>query len=121
MCACNDRVFIESKVYRLIDNIYAKSNCTLAEENLKGFDQKMDVPKQLHDSKQVSTLISNSAILTHHLGHISWLNVNKESVLMEAGNSALTSSVFHGLAGNFDLCTCVLHNTRHSLLTQLSH
>ena len=46
-----------------------------------------------------------------HLGLISWLcfTVSKESALMEAGNSMLTSSIFPGLAGNFGFCACVLH------------
>ncbi len=48
------------------------------------------------------------------------LTVSKESALTEAGNSTLTSSVFHGLAGNFCLCACELHVTRHSFLTQLA-
>ncbi len=45
------------------------------------------------------------------------LTVSKESALLEAGNSALMSGVFHGLAGNFCLCACVLHAVWHSLLT----
>ena len=41
-------------------------------------------------------------------------------VLAEAGNYVLTPSVFHGLAGNFCLCMCLLHHTRHSRLTKLA-
>ncbi len=37
------------------------------------------------------------------------LAVSKESALTEAGNSALTSSVIHRLAGSFYLCACVLN------------
>ena len=47
------------------------------------------------------------------------LTVSNELALAEAGNSALTSSVFHGYAGNFGLCACLLH-VRHSMLTQLA-
>ena len=47
------------------------------------------------------------------------LTVSKESVFVEAGNYALTSSVFYRLAGIFGLLACVLHVTRHSTLTQL--
>ena len=46
--------------------------------------------------------------------------VSKELVLTEAENSMLTISVFHRLAGNFCLCACVHHVTRHSLFTQLA-
>ena len=49
------------------------------------------------------------------------LTVSKEVGLAEAGNSALTSSVFHGLAGNFGLVRVhVLHTTRHSTLALLA-
>ena len=48
------------------------------------------------------------------------LTVSKESMLMEAGNFVLRSSVFHELAGNFGFFACVLHVTRHSTLTQLA-
>ena len=48
------------------------------------------------------------------------LTISKESALVEVGNSALTSSVFDGLVGNFGLCACVLHVTRHSTLTKLA-
>lgn len=48
------------------------------------------------------------------------LTVSKESTLTKTGNSALTTSVFHKLAGNFCLCTCLLHATRQSSLTQLA-
>ena len=48
------------------------------------------------------------------------LTKSKETTLMEAGNSALTSSVFHGLAGNFGVCACVLHITKHAMLTRLA-
>ena len=45
----------------------------------------------------------------------------KESALAEAGNSVLTPSVLHWLAGNFGLCGWVLHvYTRHSTTTQLA-
>ncbi len=44
----------------------------------------------------------------------------KESTLTEAENSVLTSIVFQGLVGNFALCACVLHITRHSLLSQIA-
>ena len=44
------------------------------------------------------------------------LTVSKELALMEAGNSVLTASIFHGLAGNFGFCACVLSVTRHSTL-----
>ena len=42
------------------------------------------------------------------------------SALTEAGNSVLTSSVFHRSAGNFCLCTGVLNVVGHSMLTQLA-
>ena len=48
------------------------------------------------------------------------LIVSKESALTDAGNSALTSCVFHGLAGILCLCSCVLHITRHSSIPQLA-
>ena len=48
------------------------------------------------------------------------LTVSTELALTEAGNSVLTASVFHGLAANFGLCTCVLHVTRHFGLTRLA-
>ena len=48
------------------------------------------------------------------------LTVSTESALTEAGNSMLTASVFHGLAGNFGFCAFVLHITRHSTLTRLA-
>ncbi len=48
------------------------------------------------------------------------LTKSKESTLTEAENSVLTSTVFQGLAGNFGLCACVLHVTRHSSLTQIA-
>ena len=40
--------------------------------------------------------------------------VSKELALVEVESSVLTSSVIHGLAGNFGLCACVLHSNRHS-------
>ena len=45
------------------------------------------------------------------------LTVSTELALTEAGNSMLTSSVFHSLTGNFG--AGVLHVTRHSMLTRL--
>ena len=48
------------------------------------------------------------------------LTISEESALAEAGNSARTASVFHGLAGNLHLCLCELHVTKHSLLTLLA-
>ena len=48
------------------------------------------------------------------------LTVSTESALTEAGNSVLTASVFHGLAANLGFCACVLHVTRHSMLTRLA-
>ena len=48
------------------------------------------------------------------------LTVSTESALTEAGNSLLTSSVFHELAGNVCLLTWVHHDTRQSSLTQLA-
>ena len=47
------------------------------------------------------------------------LTVSKESTLAKAGNSLLTSIVFDGLFCEF-WCACVLHVTRHFLLTQLA-
>ena len=44
------------------------------------------------------------------------LTKSTESALMEAGNSVITASVFHGLAANFGFCACLLHVTRHSTL-----
>ena len=46
------------------------------------------------------------------------LTVSKESVLTEAWNSVLTSSILHRIAWNSG--ECVLHVTRHSTLTRLS-
>ena len=46
--------------------------------------------------------------------------ISKETVLAGAGNSALASSKFHGLEGNFGVCLCILHITRHSSLSQLA-
>ena len=48
------------------------------------------------------------------------LSVSTESALTEAGNSVLKASVFHGLAANFGFYACVLHNTRHLMLTRLA-
>ena len=48
------------------------------------------------------------------------LTVTKELALAEAGKSAFMSSVFHRLAGNSCLCTCVLHLTTHSMLAQVA-
>ena len=45
------------------------------------------------------------------------LTVSKESALVEAGNSVLSSSVFQWLEGNFVLCAYLLHVTGHSTLT----
>ena len=47
------------------------------------------------------------------------LTVSKESTLTEQEIPRITSSIFHRFTRNFCLCTCVLHVTRHSLLTQL--
>ena len=46
------------------------------------------------------------------------LTLYKEAALAEAGNLALTSSIFHGLAASFGLCACVLQFTitRYSML-----
>ena len=45
-------------------------------------------------------------------------NISKESAFTEAGNSVLTSGVFHWLAGNFGLGACLgtlrLHSFRRS-------
>ena len=45
--------------------------------------------------------------------------------LAKAGNYVLTSSIFHGLAGNFlltgeSVCVLHVHDTRYSTLTQLA-
>ena len=48
------------------------------------------------------------------------LTVSTESALKEAGNFVLTASLFHGLAGSFGLCACVLHVTRQSTLKRLA-
>ena len=45
---------------------------------------------------------------------------SKVLALTEAGNSALMSSVFHRLAGNFGLCMCRLQASRLSSLTKLA-
>ena len=53
----------------------------------------------------------------HHIG------LSKESALAEAGNSALSSNIFYGLAGNlfrFVHVKGILHFIRHSMLTQIS-
>ena len=47
------------------------------------------------------------------------LTVSTESALTEAGNYVLTASIFHGLEKNFGFCACVLHFSRHSMLTRL--
>ena len=48
------------------------------------------------------------------------LTVSTESAFTKAGNSVLTAGVFHGLATNFGFCPCILHVTRHSMLTRLA-
>ena len=50
----------------------------------------------------------------------SLLNVCVSAEFLETGNSMLTASVFHRVAGNFCLCVCMLHVTRNSLFTQLA-
>ena len=42
------------------------------------------------------------------------LFVSTELVLSKAGNSTLTTSVFHRLTEDLYLCTCDSHVTRHS-------
>ena len=44
--------------------------------------------------------------------------VRKELALIQAGNYALTSSIFHELPGNFGWGVGVLHVTRHFQLAQ---
>ncbi len=62
-------------------------------------------------------------MLTPGLNFMALLTVSNKSALTEAGNFALTSSIFHGFSRDIllvYLCTCVLHVTRHSSLTQLA-
>ena len=90
-------------------------NAGLAELRLTSFLLRLKI-----NDKKKQHCVSNCSLFAYHsqsikhklwgeskeLGQISWFCFNtesKESVLTEAGNSALISSIFHWLAGNFCL------------------